>query len=118
MGGEASVALEIPMDKVFVVSSGASDACYEMVGKMITALKYRPEEVALLEESGELLENLEAMDSSKKILFFGKDLPGSFGHVLNWAGHQVVQTHSVPSLLETADLKKETWAHLKMFAGI
>ena len=57
------------------------------------------------------------LNSEKKILFFGTQYPGTLGDWQNWYGHQILKTHSIQHLLENVELKKETWAHLKNYAG-
>lgn len=108
----------IPSKKVFVVESDLSDQGYEMLGKMVAALKFKPHEVSFVEDSEDLLTNLENLSDSKNILFFGETFPGHFGEIQNWFGHQVIQTHSMDRLLAKPNAKKATWAHLKTYAGL
>ena len=89
-----------------------------MLSKMILALKYEPSEVTLVENVENRLKDLESLSSSKRVLFFGEDFPGRFGEALHWAGHQVIRTHDLTDLLNRPELKKQTLAHLKLFASL
>lgn len=104
--------------KVFVVEAGLDNEASEMLQKMIAALKYKQEEVTVLESQAQLEENLQNLSESKKILFFGNDFPGHFGEFQNWSGHRILQTHSVADLLRRPELKKQTWQHLKSYASL
>lgn len=107
---------EIRSQKVFVYEGELSDEASVMLSKMVGALQYQPDQVTLL--SSDAIDNLQDVSKSLQIVFFGKNCPGRFGEALHWAGHQVVQTHDLQSLLNQPELKKETWAHLKLFASL
>lgn len=105
-------------ERVFVILPGVSQEGYTMLEKMVAALKYQKDQVQLVEASVEKIDGLAEDSVSRKVLFFGADLPGRFGQALHWAGHQIIQTHGIESLQNNPALKKETWEHLKLFARL
>ena len=107
-----------PHTRIFVIENDLPDDAYQMLGKMVAALKYDPAAVLFLENLPGNMEALKGEVSDRILLFFGQDFPGQMGEAMNWSGHQIVKTHSVQSLLDNANLKKETWAHLKLFASL
>lgn len=110
---------EVKTQKVFVIGHDLPDEAYEMLSKMILALKYDPAHVTVLSANAVEAESLQDISEPKNILFFGKeDFPGSFGEALNWSGHKIFKTHSLNDLLQSPGLKKETWGHLKAYAGL
>ncbi len=115
---ESEASQPVLQKRIFVVSDELPDEAFTMLGRMIAALKYGPEEVTVLSDGPDDVETLEALDESRWILFFGEEFPGRFGETLHWAGHQVIQTHGLQSLLRNPDLKKQTWQHLKNFASL
>ncbi len=89
-----------------------------MLGKMVAALNYQPDSVTIIGAEAHTLDYFEDAQASHKIVFFGNRCPGRFGEAMHWAGHQVVKTHSLEDLISNPSLKKETWSHLKLFAGL
>lgn len=108
----------VPTQKIFVLSEGLNDQAYEMLAKMVAALHYSADEVSFIENSEGKLAEIESLSGERKILFFGNQFPGRFGEAVHWAGHQVIQTHDLNSLQQNPALKKQTWAHLKLFATL
>lgn len=108
--------LEPKNHKVFIFIKGSDQAQLTMMGKMIHALKFAPDEVSLIELAAADVSSLQ-WRGSKKILFFGRDYPGLFGDWMHWQGHEVLQTYSLTDLSHNPGYKKETWAHLQKYAG-
>ena len=118
---ETPVGVQIPMPAapyVFVFQETMTPEKEEMLSKMVSALKWSEQNVHVLNISFEQLDDLTAWSKPKGILFFGLDFPGDIGVIKNWFGHRMGQTHSLQSLLDRTELKKQTWQHLKDFAGI
>ena len=107
------MALEPRQERVFFYEKATGDEALELLPKMLKALAWNTKDVACL-KSQESFE-LGQWKQAKKILFFGCNQARPFGEFIYWQGHQVMGTHSLESLVETPDLKKETWAHLKLF---
>jgi DNA polymerase III psi subunit len=105
-------------EKVFVYAEELSEATATMLSKMVAALNYQPEQVSLCWGHLQTLEQLQQDSRSLKVVFFGNQFPGTMGEAVHWAGHQVVQTHALETLLHEPSLKKQTWSHLKKFAGL
>lgn len=105
-------------DKVFIVSQGLSDDLYVMISKMILALKYKAEDVTILEVDGFNVDFIQEWQTSKKILFFGQSFPGTFGEFSHLFGNQILTTHDLESLKDNIELKKQTWEHLKRYASL
>ena len=110
--------MEVKTPYAFIVEKNLNEQAFEMLGKMILAIQLKNEQVSLIEVAEEDVDKIKMVGEPKKILFFGKNYPGSFGQARNWYGHQVVQSHKVSKLLDNVDLKRETWMHLKKFAGL
>ena len=104
--------------KIFVIENSLPDELFEMISKMVQAIKYQPEEVSLLAINANQAESIKDWKNSKKILFFGKTYPGSFGQFINWYGHKALQTYSLLDLKTQPELKKQTWEHLKNYAKL
>ena len=92
--------------------------CYEMLGKMILAIDLSSEEVSRVELDRDQVDQMQMVGEPKKLFFFGRNFPGSFGQLKNWYGHRVMQSHKISELLAQPDLKKETWGHLKKYASL
>jgi DNA polymerase III psi subunit len=101
--------------KVFILKNDVTDSQYSMISKMILALKYKPNEVTLIELEDTNLEFLKDWQDSKKILLFGKDFTNQFASFINLYGNQLMATHSLNDLEANIELKKQTWQHLKKF---
>ncbi|MEM7647303.1 MAG: hypothetical protein AAF203_10365 [Pseudomonadota bacterium] len=104
--------------RVFVYSPGLNEDHLTMVSKMIFALKWKPEQVELLELSLDQMDGLAQWREEKKIIFFGPSFPGSVGEWMNWQGHQIIKTHDLKTLAEQPPLKRDTWEHLKKYASV
>jgi len=112
---------QIPMPiapYVFVFRETMSDEKEEMLSKMVKALKWSNQKVQILNITLDHVEDLTTWSDAKGILFFGVDFPGDFGLIKNWFGHRIGKTYSLQNLLDQTELKKQTWQHLKNFAGI
>ena len=107
----------IPSGRAFIFGKNQPDEAFTMMSKMVAALKLDQGQVNLLEADESLMTSLEN-HNAKKIVFFGKHFPGAFGEAFHWSGHKVVKTHGLGDLLSQPTLKKETWEHLKLFAGL
>ena len=108
----------IRTQKVFVYQGDLSDAAATMLSKMVAALNFPHDSVTIMATDSEPFASLQDQPPGLKLVMFGTELPGRFGEAIHWAGHQVVQTHSLEKLLAKPDLKRETWHHLKMFASL
>lgn len=102
----------------FVVQPGLDDEGYSMLSKMILAIKKEADEVSIVEAGEAEIDELQMVGEPKKIIFFGHSGPATFGQLRNWYGHQVMGTHCVTRLQQSPGLKKETWNHLKRYAGL
>lgn len=108
----------VKTEYAFIVEPGLGSEAFEMLSKMILAIKLEPDQVTLQELTVHEIDQLQMVGEPKKVLFFGNGFPGTFGQVRNWYGHQVVQSHKISALMENPELKKETWNHLKKYASL
>lgn len=115
---ESSTSNEVWPERIFVVQRALNDAQAEMSAKMIAALKFKPEQVAILPMTVDSLDVFSKLSTTHKILFFGENFPGQSSPAQNWMGHQVLRTHDMKDLAGNNSLKKETWAHLQEFAKL
>lgn len=118
---ETSVDTQLPIPKapyVFIFTEAMVPEKLEMLNKMVAALQWSTKNVQILNISLDQLNDLTAWSESKAILFFGDEFPGDLGVIKNWYGHRMGLTHSLQKLLDQTELKKQTWQHLKDFAGI
>ncbi len=116
-----SIETQLPIPKaphVFVFTETLGPEKVEMLNNMVIALKWSANNVQILNIKLEQLDDLTVWPEPKAILFFGDEFPGDIGVIKNWYGHRMGQTHSLQKLLEQTDLKRQTWQHLKDFAGI
>ncbi len=103
---------------IFLVEELLPDEAYSMVSKMILAINLKPEEVTILNQGDVSVHWLSQLSSAKKIISFGDEFPGEFGEWVRWMGHEVIKTHSLKTLVDQPQHKKETWMHLKKFGQI
>ncbi len=103
---------------LFVIEPTQDPELLEMAQKMRSAIKLTERLLAITEVHPNDLANFKNDVFLKKMIFFGSDYPGLLGEIIHWQGHQVMKTYSLMELQNHPELKKETWSHLKQFAGL
>lgn len=111
-------ALSVPgQPSLFIAELGLTQEGQQMMQRMLAALHLTESQVMVISLDEGHLHQVKSWGVKKRVLFFGDMWPGVYGEWSNWSGHQIFKTHGIHSLLQNPELKRETWMHLKIFAG-
>lgn len=91
-----------------------------MLQKMIKALHWKEgKDIVIVADSEKLWSEVPLWSEARALLIFDRhEGPGGWGQLKNWEGHQLMRTHSLKSMQEKPELKRETWKHLQEFAEV
>jgi DNA polymerase III psi subunit len=89
-----------------------------LLAKIVAAVKLTDKQLICLQGDSELVQAIGHWSRAHQILFFGDSFPGNFGMSKSWNGQTICRTHSLASLLNQPDLKRQTWQHLKDWVGM